>query len=994
MPFCRTCSAAVVLLTSLSLFAQPATPFYHLSGRSAPSLRHALFAPDHDVLLCTAANPHGSSVDLPPALFNPHELSICAWVVLKAQKQHDYRQVVFKSRRNDSPQRVDFKFGFWGAVPEFAYIHEDGKWHGIMRNGNDLAIAPNRRVPLADCPRLREDHWEHVAAVFNHGHIALYINGECRLEGRTPHDALLIQDTLMRIGCGEASGGANAFVLNGLLDDLRLYPQALDSAQIKQLVADSKGKYSAGKIRFQDPSEQFKAEFDPTFARKLAIVKAYEANPPPPSVSAQSPSMSIVRQHGVPMAARDGVVESMMCLMPQCSTDNHGVTMACRDFAAAGVDTVSDIFFPWMKWGDNCSGWWLAPGEYDFARIEDRLRAMTAGNPNARIIVRIKMNVPNWWLERYPEELSVNERGARSQQPAMSSERWLNDACGMLTDVVRHLEQSPLAKHIIGYLPAGGGTSEWFWWNYEKGLQDYSPANTAVFRRWLMGKYGTDDALQRAWRNPAVTLANATVPSPDLRNASEDGVFRDVRATQAVTDYRLFMSDVTSAAIGRAVRAVRAGLTTRKLVGTFYGYAHYLAGNTWQRLDNLGFQNLHKVLADPELDFLCAPTAYDRRRGGQEGDFIVAPTASLQLHNKLYWDEADIRTHLADGNESHKATSPDETAAILWRSFGHSLTKGTYLWWFLLSGNASFHTERIMNDVSAMARLDRELIDQPRRSVADIAVFSDELSLHYLNSTQPRLRNYSRDAFTELARLGAPSDCYLLDDIAHPALPRYKLYIFLNAFYITPERRQAIHDRLARDGATALWFYAPGYLSPTGNDCQTMAELTGISFTRQELGQDASVDWLDAAGGWPGDPLRQLKRCPALTPAFAVNDAAATPLARLAGTGAVVAASKELPWGRSVYCLVPPSAEFLRALCDLLAIHVYSRSNDVFQANARFVMLHSRDDAPKSITLPKPRGWRNLIDGTVHPPTASISFPLPHGQTALFELLPPEDAQP
>ena len=149
-----------------------------------------------------------------------------------------------------------------------------------------------------------------------------------------------------------------------------------------------------------------------------------------------------------------------------------------------------------------------------------------------------------------------------------------------------------------------------------------------------------------------------------------------------------------------------------------------------------------------------------------------------------------------------------------------------------------------------------------------------------------------------------------------------------------------------------------------------------------------------SASGWPGDQLRQLTRCPALTPAFAVNDAAATPLARIAKTGAIVAASKELPWGRSVYCLMPPSAEFLRALCDQLAIHVYSRSNDVFQANARFVMLHSRDDTPKSITLPMPHGWRNLIDGTVHPPTATINVTLPHGQTALFELLPPEDAQP
>lgn len=994
MPNRHICSAAVVLLTSLSAFAQPAAPIYHLLGRSAPGLRHAQFAPDHDVLLCTTANRAVTAAELPKTLFNPQELSICAWVMLKAQKQDNYRQIVFKSRRGDNPQRVDFKFGFWNTVPEFAYIHEDGRWHGIMRNGKDLAIAPDRRIPLADSPRLREDHWEHVAAVFNRGHIALYINGECRVESRTPHEALLISDTLMRIGCGEAPGGANTFILNGLLDDLRLYPQALAAARIKEIIADGRSKYSSGKVSFQDPREQYKAEYDPTFARKLPIVQAYEAKPPLPSVGPQSPSINIVRQHGVPMATRDGVIESMMCVMPQCSTDDHGVTLVCRDFAAAGVDNVSEIFFTWMKWGQNCTGWWLAPGEYNFARIEDRLHAIIAGNPNARIIMRIKMNVPNWWLARYPEELSVNEHGVRSPQPAMSSERWLNDACAMLTDVVKYFEQSPLAKHIIGYHPAGGGSSEWFWWNYEKGLQDYSPANTAVFRSWLKNKYGTDAALQRAWRNPTVTLADATVPSVARRNASEDGIFRDVLSTQDLTDYRLFMSDVTSTAIARAVRAVRAGLSTRKLVGVFYGYAHYLAGNTGQRLDNLGFQGLHTVLSDPELDFLCAPTVYDRRRGGQEGDYIVAPTASLQLHNKLYWDEADIRTHLAESNETYGCTSPDETSAVLWRTFGHSLTKGCYLWWFLLAGNASFHTERIMNDISTMARLDRELIDRSRRSLADIAVFSDELSMHYLNSKQPMLRNYSRNAFTELARLGAPSDCYILDDITHPQLPHYKLYIFLNAFYMTPERRQAIHDRLARDGATALWFYAPGYLGPDGNDCQGMTKLTGFSFTRQEISQDAGVEWLDAAGGWSGDSLRQRQHCPALAPAFAVNDSAATPLARLTGSGAIVAASKEQAWGRSVYCLMPPSAEFLRALCDQLAIHVYCRSNDVFQINERFVMLHSRDDVQKSITLPKPQGWRNLINNSIHPPAASISFPLPYGETALFELLPTENTQP
>jgi hypothetical protein len=985
---------AAILLTSLPLCAQSAAPFYQLLGESVPSVKQVYFAPEHQVMLCSADNPQPSTLELPAGLFNPHQLSISAWVVLKSQQRDDYRQVIFKSRRGEGPQRVDFKFGFWGSVPEFAYIHEDGKWHGIMRNGQTLNIAGKQYLPLADAPRLRQDRWEHVAAVFDHGEVALYINGERRLEGQCPQDALFIQDTIMRIGSGENSDGGDAYALNGLLGELRLYSQALKAQQIKELYDENKQRYGDGKVAFQTLGDLYRAEFDPDFTRKLSIVEAYEANLQEPSGPILPPLLAIQRRHAVPVLTFNGVAESMMTMMPQCSTNNRGVTRSCRDFAAAGVDIVSEIFFPWLKWGDNCNGWWLAPGEYDFARIAQRLQAIIDGNPKARIIVRIKMNVPDWWLQRHPEELSLNEHGERSQQPAMSSERWLRDSCEMLSDVVRWLEQSPLAPHIIGYLPAGGSTSEWFWWNYEKGLQDYSPANTAVFRDWLKNKYDSEAALQQAWRSPDLSFATAALPTPDLRNASEDGVFRDPLATQAVTDYRLFMSEITRRAISRSIRAVRSGLSSRKLVGTFYGYAHYLAGNSWQRIDNLGFQDLHQLLADPELDFLCAPTVYDRRRGGQEGDFIVAPTASLQLHNKLYWDEADLRTHLADGNEPHRSRSPDESSAVLWRSFGHSLTKGTALWWFLLAGNASFHTERIMNDIKTMAQLDRELIDRSRRSQAEIAVFSDEHSMHYLNSQQPLLRRYTRDAFTELARLGAPSDCYLLDDIKHPDLPRYKLYVFLNAFYMTPERRQAIHERLARDRATALWFYAPGYLAPTGNDCQNMAALSGMGFVRQDLPEQAAVEWLDSAAAQRHGAAVKLQNCPALAPGFAVNDAAATPLAALADTGAVVAASKKVPWGQSVYCLMPPSAEFMRALCERLAIHIYSRSNDVFQSNESFIMLHSRSNAEKSIVLPQARQWRDLVKGTVHPASKSLNFQLSYGQTAVFELLPAVDAQP
>jgi Beta-galactosidase len=54
----------------------------------------------------------------------------------------------------------------------------------------------------------------------------------------------------------------------------------------------------------------------------------------------------------------------------------------------------------------------------------------------------------------------------------------------------------------------GGNENEWV---------DYSPANLRAFRRWLQAQYGTDQRLQAAWSDPAVTLATAVIPTKAQR---------------------------------------------------------------------------------------------------------------------------------------------------------------------------------------------------------------------------------------------------------------------------------------------------------------------------------------------------------------------------------------------------------------------------------------------------------------------------------------------
>ena len=84
-----------------------------------------------------------------------------------------------------------------------------------------------------------------------------------------------------------------------------------------------------------------------------------------------------------------------------------------------------------------------------------------------------------------------------------------------------------------------------------------------------------------------------------------------------------------------------------------------------------------------------------------------------------------------------------------------------------------------------------------------------------------------------IGETGAPFDDYILEDFPNLSR-RYKVYVFLNAHYLSAELREQITTRLKAEQATALWFYAPGYLDETGGDIAHMEALTGIRLQRSE----------------------------------------------------------------------------------------------------------------------------------------------------------------
>lgn len=904
------------------------------------------------------------------------ELTLAAWVA-PSERPQGYQSILYRGKRQGtSLQQIHFYLSLFDGRPEFKFKDEQGVWHGIMRNADVFSVPGAAPVPLADVPAVPTARWSHVAASFDHGRVVLYLDGEPILAGTTSTDHLVPNGHPLRIGEAQADGGARTYLFRGLIDAVRIHGRALSPEEIATLYARERATHPAEPLTIERPLPE---GYDPEFRTKLPLVAAWELDPPPVRVGPQT-TCRVMPHRGALVPVIDGVPVYPMAMMPEPYAADEMIELSCRDFAAAGIDLYSEILWSWATPGQGCHGWWRGPTEYDFDRLDRRIRAIIAANPNARIFPRVKLNPPQWWLAEHPDEIARNADGSPGEQASLASLAWEETYARLLRDLIGHMEGSDYAGHIIGYHPAGGRASEWYWWG-ENGQTDFSPAAVARWRSWLAQRYGDHtEALRAAWGDPAASFATAMPPDPDQRQAVHHGIFRDPIRARRVIDYRCFLSDMVSRNIVRSCRIVKEATGGSKLAGVFYGYSAYSVTQD-------GFQGLRAVLDAPEVDFLASPTAYDYRRGGEPGSFVSTYFGSYRLHGKLFFDEVDTRTHLYPGDETYRTDTLAETQAVIQRAAGYSLSRGTGLWWFLLAGNATFHQAEVMDTVAAMSQAGADALDADRAPTAQVAVFVDEPSMHYTGGEYQVRRAYTRQTIDELACMGAPFDVYLLSDIGHPDLPDYRLYIFLNAFALDDDLRRSIETVVRREDRTALWVYAPGYVKATGFDVAGIADLTGIAIRASEESMPCECT--------VGPPHTITDAMPALhtepwqvAPGFSATDPQATVLATTAGQPSLVV--REFADWRSAWSLLPPRRELLLGLCRYAGVHVYSESFDPFFANTGYAVIHTASAGAKRITLPVPADVTELTTGvSMGKRVRTIEDRLPAGVTRIYRTAPP-----
>ena len=568
---------------------------------------------------------------------------------------------------------------------------------------------------------------------------------------------------------------------------------------------------------------------------------------------------SVVDCGGVPRLAVNGNPLSGTAVMPSPNASAGTSVDTLKEFAQQGVELSSDV---WMMNDKRHKPrvWWLDEGKYDFKMFDALVNGLLDASENGLVFPRIKIDPPAAWMERHPEEVF-----ARRIRPA--SEAWRELYRKMLRDMVAHVESSPYADRIGGYHIGALHCGEWL-------LESGEYIKTLPKVDWDV-------------RDP---LPPMQVISERKRLVKEmsDSV---VRAMVEATDY---MRELTKG---------------EKWIGAFLGYY------------SLSHESLAKALENGKFDFCAAPPHYHTiREVGGTGRSQSYVQGSYRLHGCVYFEETDFRTFLSDANRSFPYVTRrrplNEALALMQRSIGKCLAGGWEHWWFLLGGNKSYSHPQMLETVKRGVELGRETLTSGKWKPADVAVFTsfDE----YATSAGAHVQNLRHDLKVNLhaellPRCGVTFDSYVLEDIADPRLPDYKIYFFPNAITVKPELRKKIKESVRRAGKTAIWAFAPGYSDGNTNSVDLINDLTGLKMTEY----------------YPV-PTGRYSRV-----FVAENDV-----------------TVDAEGWRSICFPIPDDASDLREAFRSAGAHVWLDSDDTFMAGRDFIMIHASSDGEKKIMLP------------------------------------------
>lgn len=525
----------------------------------------------------------------------------------------------------------------------------------------------------------------------------------------------------------------------------------------------------------------------------------------------------------------DGQPEFPMFLFQEEITAADGAAME-----AAGVK-----FYSFIDKGVFLNLGWTGPQQQDFADLDRVMSTFASRVGDGYALPRLHLWAPDWWLDDHPAEATGYLRTPPPESfdfrpdASFASEMWRDEAGDRLRAAVRHLLDGPNGDRLMGFTLAAGMYGEWHTWG-ANAIPDSSEPMRAAFEAYTREKYTTEAALRAAWADPAATFAAVAVPTESDRLATADGYFLDPTTGQRVVDYYEAYHRSVVEAISWFTSIVKDESDGSLLTSVLYGY-HPDLGWENQVVHHRAAAEMHRL---DTVDMVTSPHSYVRRGLGEHGSLRTFPEA-VGAHGKLFVDEADERTHLANPSLFTHASTMVETESVLRRAFGQALTHGTGLWYMDHSSGQWYADPAFAGVWSELKTWGDYSMILPRCRNAQIAVISDldgEFRLGTETDTtakfyEGRIENASQGV-AELASMGAGFDRYLVEDLVDGKVPdHYRVYIFPDAIDLDADERAAV-EALKRDGKTLVWNWAPGYVDDQELSLASMESLTGFDLDK------------------------------------------------------------------------------------------------------------------------------------------------------------------
>ena len=662
---------------------------------------------------------------------------------------------------------------------------------------------------------------------------------------------------------------------------------------------------------------------------------------------------------------------------------SSGLIHTIKSYKESGIN----FFHPLIGLEDG----WTSPGMYQWDRIDRYFASLLALVPDALFLPRLHLYAPNWWKETHPDELvqyglPVDSSFHKMERltidsglnwncvldaygASLASDVWKTEMSDVLRDFLRHIESSPLRSRIIGYHIVGAMTAEWHHTG-SRYLPDYS--------------------------KPMQHVAGP-IPSAEARMKTTSGLLRDPSNEREVIDFYTKFHQNTTEGVLHFARIVKEETKRRVICGTFFCYV----------MENVMIQEAghlvpEKILKSRDLDYLASPYTYQhsnvpgnprwesdvvddagnwlgRARGvGGDGGYRVL-TESLRRHGKLFVSEIDPTTYLEPVKTTEGGTGFDTvegTLRILQRDLAQVFATGSGGWLFEFGHIPSFKAGRGWYDDAPMIKEIRqwsELGDSRRNldigSVAEIATVCDAKSFlvtQHWKAEEPwkgfgiSISDYfnhwmlNSQART-LHRIGAPMDFLYRFDLRRVDVRRYKLLFMLNLFYLTKQEARQLATVLEGSGATVVWFYAPGYVTPGRFDQTQMEELSGFTFTRIDKPGPMMIQTIMDNPNVKNGLRFGVKK--EHFPRFAVDgkDASVQSLGTWIDRDDIAFASKKHRGFTSVYVgCAPLPVELLQRLATGAGVRLWSSKPDCVRATRDTMAIIASSDGERRVTVPYP----------------------------------------